>query len=289
MRITNTMLKQASLSSGLPLTHSTLLDHLNNDSNDLMTNALKSRNQIMKTTGYGNLKKAAEKLMDSAEKVSEDSWYDSLAKTAEEKIAKEAIEDKKVIEDKDKKSSIESNVEDGKKSSEATSSTDTSKNDKNAEALATTEKSGTADSMVAEDASKTVKTVLDTAARKEVASVLEQLAKAYNETSNALLKDANTMNQFYRQELTKAIKDGAKALGLTLSKSGTLSFDADKMKKDLTVEELKEKLQPIANKLSFISEHVADNASANLNSVSTQYGATGKSYYNAGNRYNFRG
>ena len=31
MRVTNTMLKQASLSSGLPLAHSTLLDHLNND------------------------------------------------------------------------------------------------------------------------------------------------------------------------------------------------------------------------------------------------------------------
>lgn len=51
MRVTNTMLKQASLSSGLPLAHSTLLDHLNNDSNDLMANALKSRNQMMKTTG----------------------------------------------------------------------------------------------------------------------------------------------------------------------------------------------------------------------------------------------
>ena len=211
MRITNTMLKQASLSSGLPLTHSSLLDHLNNDGDDLMTEALKSRNQIMKTTGYGNLKKAAEELMDSAEKVSDDSWYDSLAKTAADKLSKEA------------------------------------------------------------------------------ASVLEQLAKAYNDTSNALLKDANTMNQFYRQELTKAVKDGAKDLGLTLSKSGTLTFDDDKMKKDLTVEELKEKLQPVANKLSFISEHVADNASANLNSVSTQYGATGKSYYNAGNRYDFRG
>ena len=48
MRVTNTMLKQASLSSGLPLAHSTLLDHLNNDSNDLMANALKSRNQIMR-------------------------------------------------------------------------------------------------------------------------------------------------------------------------------------------------------------------------------------------------
>ena len=211
MRITNTMLKQASLSSGLPLTHSSLLDHLNNDGDDLMTEALKSRNQIMKTTGYGNLKKAAEELMDSAEKVSDDSWYDSLAKTAADKLSKEA------------------------------------------------------------------------------ASVLEQLAKAYNDTSNALLKDANTMNQFYRQELTKAVKDGAKDLGLTLSKSGTLTFDADKMKKNLTVEELQERLQPIANKLSFISEHVADNASANLNSVSTQYGATGKSYYNAGNRYDFRG
>ena len=147
MRITNTMLKQATLSSGLPLAHSSLLDHLNNDSNDLMTNALKSRNQIMKTTGYGKLKKAAEKLMDSAENVAEDSWYDSLSKTGQEKIDKEA------------------------------------------------------------------------------ASVLEQLAKAYNDTSNALLKDANTMNQFYRQELTKAVKDGAKDLGLTLSKSGTLTFE----------------------------------------------------------------
>ena len=211
MRITNTMLKQASLSSGLPLTHSSLLDHLNNDGDDLMTEALKSRNQIMKTTGYGNLKKAAEELMDSAEKVSDDSWYDSLAKTAADKLSKEA------------------------------------------------------------------------------ASVLEQLAKAYNDTSNALLKDANTMNQFYRQELTKAVKDGAKDLGLTLSKSGTLTFDADKMKKNLTVEELQERLQPIAKKLSFISEHIADNATANLNSVSTQYGATGKSYYNASNRYDFRG
>ena len=211
MRITNTMLKQASLSSGLPLTHSSLLDHLNNDSNDLMTNALKSKNQIMQNKGYENLKKAAEELMENSKKLSEDSWYDSLSKTAEEKISKEAT------------------------------------------------------------------------------SVLEQLAKAYNDTSNALLKDANTMNQFYRQELTKAVKDGAKDLGLTLSKSGTLTFDADKMKKDLTVEELQEKLQPIANKLSFISEHVADNASANLNSVSTQYGATGKSYYNAANRYDFRG
>lgn len=211
MRITNTMLKQATLSSGLPLAHSSLLDHLNNDSNDLMTNALKSRSQMMKTTGYGNLKKAAEELMDNTKKLSEDSWYDSLSKTAGEKIDKEA------------------------------------------------------------------------------ASVLEQLAKAYNDTSNALLKDANTMNQFYRQELTKAVKKGVKDLGLELSKSATLSFDADKMKKDMTVEGIQERLQPIAKKLSFISEHVADNAAANLNSVSTQYGATGKSYYDAGNRYDFRG
>ena len=222
MRVTNTMLKQASLSSGLPMTHSTLLDHLSNDSNDLMTNALKSRNQMMKTTGYEKLKKAAEELMNSTEKLSEDSWYDSLSKTAEEKISK----------------------------------TDEESREKN---------------------------------QIEVTSTLEHLAKAYNDTSNALLKDANNMNQFYRQELTKAVKDGSKELGLTLSKSGTLTFDADKMKKNLTAEELQEKLQPIAKKLAFISEHVVDNASANLNSVSTRYGASGKNYYSADNRYDFRG
>lgn len=222
MRVTNTMLKQASLSSGLPLAHSTLLDHLNNDSNDLMANALKSRNQMVKITGYEKLKKAAEELMENSKKLSEDLWYDSLSKTAEEKISKT-----------------------GEKSNE------------NKQA--------------------------------EVTTTLGQIVKAYNDTSNALLKDTNTMNQFYRQELTKAIKNGVKDLGLTLSKSGTLAFDADKMKKDMSVEELQERLQPVAKKLAFISEHIADNATANINSASTRYGASGNSYYDTGNRYDFRG
>lgn len=269
MRITNTMLKQASLSSGLPLTHSSLLDHLNNDSNDLMTNAIKSRNQMMKTSGYGNLKKAAEKLMENSDKAAGDSWYDSLRETAEEKIAKAAA-------------------------AEAEAEVGTTGVIETADAVNTDGKVGADEASGAAEAGEaagtsSIKTTLDADTRKEAASVIERIVSAYNDTSKALLKDANTINQFYRQELSKAVSSGVKDLGLSVSKSGTLTFDADKLKKDITVSELQDKLQPIARKLAFISEHVADNASANLNSVSTQYGASGKSYYNAGNRYDYRG
>lgn len=270
MRVTNTMLNHASVSSGLPLAHSSLLDHLNNDEGSSMLDALKSRNQVMKKTGYERLCKAAEELSEKTGKAASDSWYDSLAKTVEEKLAK----------------AVGGNDTKGKKESG-------SENDGNiagkAEVVNSTVEGKGSNAISDGESSAIQKTALDADTRKEVVSFLKDIVKEYNETSKELLKDANTMNQFYRQELVKAVKSGGKDLGLTLSKSGTLEFDEDKMKKSLTVEELKSTLQPIAKKLSFVSEHVADHASANMNSLSTQYGASGRSYYNAGNRFDSRG
>lgn len=74
-------------------------------------------------------------------------------------------------------------------------------------------------------------------------------------------------------------KSSLAAIGITVGDDARLSFDAEKFKK-ASEEEIKKALgaeSDFMQKLSYISEHIADNARANANSIISQYNASGAS------------
>lgn len=123
---------------------------------------------------------------------------------------------------------------------------------------------------------------------------IEEMTDKYNDTMKLLKTASGALNKYYKQMLGLAATDEKEALesiGISIAKDGSLSFDKDKV----TVTDPEEIARIISTegsvgeKLEFLAGKIADNADANLKSISNQYNANGMVYDNVTSKYNFLG
>lgn len=124
---------------------------------------------------------------------------------------------------------------------------------------------------------------------------VKELLDNYNTTSKQLAFSDSPLNSYYCQMLGEAAKDSKQALetvGITFDSKGTAEIDRQKfMESDVAdIEKVLGADSGFSNKIAFISEHISDNAKANLESLSNQYGKAGNAYASYLNsRYDYLG
>lgn len=116
----------------------------------------------------------------------------------------------------------------------------------------------------------------------EVYGEVEKLVSAYNSMLDKLRTDMTTMGRFYQQSLKEAVEENKGLLsgvGISLDKNDRMILDKDKLKAtDVgTIESIFGTGGVLSSKLNLIAEKAADNAQANLKSISNQYNASGNS------------
>lgn len=116
----------------------------------------------------------------------------------------------------------------------------------------------------------------------EVYGEVEKLVSAYNSMLDKLRTDMTTMGRFYQQSLKEAVEENKGLLsgvGISLDKNDRMILDKDKLKAtDVgTIESIFGTGGVLSSKLNLIAEKAADNAQANLKSISSQYNASGNS------------
>lgn len=129
---------------------------------------------------------------------------------------------------------------------------------------------------------------------QEICDSVSKLLDSYNSTLKALRTSPNTMNDFYRQMLTEVAYDNRESLesvGVTFGKDGAAGVDMEKLKAaDIdSLEKVFGKDSDFAKKTAFLAGRISDNAEANVESLGSQYDASGNSYYTASNKYDFWG
>lgn len=124
---------------------------------------------------------------------------------------------------------------------------------------------------------------------------IETFFESYNSTMKALGNTSDTMNNFYKQMMTEASseeKESLESIGITFTKNGTASVDMDKVKAaDMeTLESLFGSKSGFMSKMKFLSTRIADNAKANVESLSSSYSSSGNYYMTSiGSKYDFWG
>ena len=116
----------------------------------------------------------------------------------------------------------------------------------------------------------------------ELCDEVEKMISAYNGMLDKLRTDMTTMGRFYQSSLKEAVeenKSGLKELGISIDKNGRMTVDKEKLKAaDVDrVESVFGAEGTLSSKLYLIAGKVADNAEANLKSISSQYNASGNS------------
>lgn len=116
----------------------------------------------------------------------------------------------------------------------------------------------------------------------EVYAEVEKLASAYNEMLDKIRTDTSTLGRFYRSSLKEAAaenEDALSAIGITLDKNGKMIVDKGKLESaDVDrLESIFGASGTLSSKLGLIAEKIAENAEANLKSMSSQYNAAGSS------------
>lgn len=116
----------------------------------------------------------------------------------------------------------------------------------------------------------------------EVYGEVEKLVSSYNSMLDKLRTDMTTLGRFYQQSLKEAVNENKGLLsgvGISLDKNGRMILDKEKLK-TTDVDRLESIFGAdgiLSSKLNAIAEKAADNAQANLKSISSQYNASGNS------------
>ena len=128
---------------------------------------------------------------------------------------------------------------------------------------------------------------------KEVVQNVENLVKAYNATTGKLETSGSTLDKYYLQQMKLLVTDNTDALkkvGIVQSKDGTMSVDTSILESS-SVSDLKAAFgssNVFSSRLSYVGSKVEQNATANLESLSSQYTSSGiNSYLNSTNKYDF--
>lgn len=123
---------------------------------------------------------------------------------------------------------------------------------------------------------------------------IEALVENYNNTIRALNKTSDILNDYYHQMLQEVAAENSEALGnigITISRDGTAVIDKDKMKAADTnsLEKVFGTSGTFSVKAAFLAAKIADNAEANVDSLTSQYSSTGNVYSMLNSKYDFRG
>lgn len=129
---------------------------------------------------------------------------------------------------------------------------------------------------------------------EEICKEVEALVESYNSTMEILRSSDGALNEYYRQMLQEAAEGNSKSLadvGITISKNGKMTVDADKLKA-ADVDSLEKVLGSsgdFTSKVSFLAGRISDNAQAGSRSLSSQYSAAGNLYSSSDSKYSFWG
>ena len=131
---------------------------------------------------------------------------------------------------------------------------------------------------------------------KDILSDISKMIEGYNATMKQLKITGGTMNEFYRQqlkEISTGSKEALKGIGITQEKDGSLTVN-EKTLQNADADALKQALgneSGFVSKLSFISNRINQNASANGMSASSRYTSKGSAYMGSfeESKYNFWG
>ena len=116
--------------------------------------------------------------------------------------------------------------------------------------------------------------------RAKIAEQLDKLVNGYNGMLGKLKTSTSALDMYYAQMLGSLVSDNASGLGqlgIIVSAQGKLQFDNSKLKNaDAdTVTNTLGTQSDFMQKLSFISEHISDNAKAGLKSLGNTYNSNG--------------
>lgn len=123
---------------------------------------------------------------------------------------------------------------------------------------------------------------------------VERMVEDYNATVKSLKNTSNPLNDFYKEMMQEAgveSETDLATIGITQKEDGTFALDEEKLKNAGT-DTIKKALDgngTFTSKIAFIASRISDNAKANMESYSSQYGADGYSYVANSSRYDFWG
>jgi len=130
--------------------------------------------------------------------------------------------------------------------------------------------------------------------RKLLTDAVKKMVEDYNATIKSLKNTSNPLNDFYKEMMQEAgVESEADlaAVGIMQKEEGAFTLDEEKLK-NADVDSIKKVLGgngTFASKIAFIASRISDNAKANMESYSSQYGADGYSYVANNSRYDFWG
>ena len=126
----------------------------------------------------------------------------------------------------------------------------------------------------------------------EVIKAVKALVEKYNEATKQLDKNPSNINMYYSQMLKSlASKNGEELskFGISVQKDGSIAIDEEKLK-EAKLEELETMFgqkSEFVEKLQFLSSHISDNVTAELESMGMQYGQDANSFSSyINNKYN---
>lgn len=126
--------------------------------------------------------------------------------------------------------------------------------------------------------------------QKDVAAMVE----SFNDMLSTMKFTTGNLNSFYRKSVNDLIKENKEALaevGINVGSDGSLDIDKTKFN-DASFEKIEEILgekSPFISKLAFVTQHIGDNAAANIETASSSYLPNGVSAGSRQNRYDFKG
>lgn len=131
---------------------------------------------------------------------------------------------------------------------------------------------------------------------KDITSTVSDMVEQYNQTLKQLATSGDVMGKLYKQELSAIFEDNKetlKSVGITQEKDGSLTVD-EKVLQSADIDTLKKAFgngSDFGSRLGTVSGYVNKYASANLDSVTSQYGSNGKAYESGvyTSKYNFWG
>lgn len=130
---------------------------------------------------------------------------------------------------------------------------------------------------------------------KDIVANVKNLVDAYNTTAGKLTKTNSTLNKYYLQQMKALVTDNAEALkkvGITQSKDGTISLDT-KTLESASVSDLNTAFgstNVFLSRIAYVADKVEQNATANMESISSQYTSNGlNAYLNSSNKYDSLG
>lgn len=129
---------------------------------------------------------------------------------------------------------------------------------------------------------------------KEIYNTIEKLINDYNNIIDNSKYITGTLESFYTKMLKEIPSEDSELLnsvGITVTKDDKIEFNSEKLKSvdTETLEKVFGNDSEFITKLAYVTSKIADNAEANVESLSSSYNQTGNIYSSVKNKYDFWG